>query len=137
MKNYAFKDMVLGLSEQFVVAITAEMMNMFQQVSGDVNPLHSDESYAQAKGCPGRVVYGMLSSSLYSTLAGVHLPGKSCLLQGIDITFHNPAFIGDTLTVKGEVSYLNEAYGMIEIRASIKNQGGKTISKAKIKAGFS
>ena len=82
-----------------------------------------------------RVVYGLLTSSFYSTLVGVHLPGKHCILQGIDIQFSKPVYIGDTLKISGKVSYINEAYKQIEIRAFITNQNNEKVSKATIKTG--
>ena len=42
MKEYRFEEISLGLSESFEVEITREMMDKFQDISGDVNPLHSD-----------------------------------------------------------------------------------------------
>ena len=89
----------------------------------------------RAAGFPGRVVYGLLTSSFYSTLVGVHLPGKRALLDGIDIEFKSPAFIGDRLTVTGEIAFLNDTYHRLELKARIQNADGKLISKAKIRAG--
>ena len=136
MNEYDFNKIAVGMSEEFVTTVTDEMMELFLRLSGDVNPLHVDADYARLKGFPNRVVYGMLSSSLYSTLVGVYLPGKYCLLQGVEITFHHPVYVGDVLTVRGEISYINEAYRMVEVKSYIKNQDNKKISKAKIKAGF-
>jgi 3-hydroxybutyryl-CoA dehydratase len=136
MNSFQFEEMAIGISEEFVAPITNGMMDSFLSISGDINPLHVDVEYAREKDFSDRVVYGMLTSALYSKLAGVYLPGKYCLLQGVDLTFHHPVYVGDILTVRGEVCYLNEAYRMVEIKAYIKNQDGKKISKAKIKAGF-
>jgi len=136
MNEYHLADVEVGLKAGFQVVITPEMMDGFLAVSGDTNPLHNIEEYAAGKGFSGRVVYGMLTSALYSRLAGVHLPGKYCLLQGIDIVFQKPAYIGDVLDVSGTVSYVNEPYKMIEIRAEIRNQLAVRVSRAKIKVGF-
>ena len=77
----------------------------------------------------------MLTSSFFSTLVGVYLPGKYCLLQGIDIQFSKPVYIDDILTITGKVSYINEAYKQIEIKAIIINQDNEKVSKATIKVG--
>lgn len=136
MQEYGFHDVYVGLTAQFSCVVTDEMMTLFLRLSGDVNPLHAEAEYARRHGFRDRVVYGMLTSSLYSTLAGVHLPGKHCLLQGIDIAFHHPVYVGDELTVNGSVAYCNDAYRMIEVKAYIANQDNKKISKAKIRIGF-
>jgi 3-hydroxybutyryl-CoA dehydratase len=135
MNEYKFSDIEIGLEESFEVKIDASKMDKFLDISNDINPLHVDSNYAKKKGFPGRVVYGLLTSSFYSTLVGVHLPGKHCILQGIDIQFSKPVYIGDALKISGKVSYINEAYKQIEIRAFITNQNNEKVSKATIKTG--
>ena len=61
------------------MTVTPEMMDAFRAITGDVSPIHIDADYARGRGFPGRVVYGMLGASFFSTLAGVYLPGEHCL----------------------------------------------------------
>jgi len=135
MNEYKFSDIEIGLGESFEVKIDTSKMDKFLDISNDINPLHIDSNYAKKKGFPNRIVYGLLTSSFYSTLVGVHLPGKYCILQGIDIQFSKPVYIGDTLKISGKVSYINEAYKQIEIKAFITNQNNEKVSKATIKTG--
>lgn len=135
MNEYRFSDITLGMAEEFSSSITEEMMAHFLSISGDTNPIHIDDEYARSKGFHSRVVWGMCTSALYSRLVGTFLPGKFCLLQGIQITYNHPAYVSNYLTVCGVVSYINQAYQMIEIKAYIESNGVK-ISKAKIKLGF-
>jgi 3-hydroxybutyryl-CoA dehydratase len=135
MNSYKFIDINIGHTETFDVAINSEKLDNFLKISGDINPLHVDTEYSKVKGFPGRVVYGMLTASFYSTLVGVYLPGKYCILQGIDIQFCKPVYIDDVLTITGVVSYINEAYKQIEIKAIVFNQDNVKVSKATIKVG--
>ena len=135
MNEYKFLDIVVGLEESFEVKIDASKMDKFLDISNDINPLHIDSNYAREKGFSNRVVYGLLTSSFYSTLVGVYLPGKYCILQGADIQFSKPVYIGDTLKISGKVSYTNEAYKQIEIKAFITSQNNEKVSKATIKTG--
>ena len=135
MNHYKLADLAVGHTESFTATVTAELLDKFRDLTGDVNPLHGDEDYARAKGYPGRVVYGMLVASLYSTLAGVYLPGEFSLLHEVDAKFKKPVFIGDVLTVTGKVTGVNEVFGRIEIDARIVNQDGKTVNRGKILAG--
>ena len=135
MNEYKFSDIEIGLGESFEVKIDTSKMDKFLDISNDINPLHVDSNYAKKKGFPDRVVYGLLTSSFYSTLVGVYLPGKYCILQGIDIQFSKPVYIGDALKISGKVSYINEAYKQIEIKAFITNQNNEKVSKATIKTG--
>lgn len=136
MNTFSCSELSIGFEQTFTETITGEMLDNFVKLSGDCNPLHTDSVYAQKKGFKENVVHGMLTSALYSRLVGVYLPGKHCLLHGIDISFKKPVYIGDTLTISGMVSYINEAYEQLEIKAKIINQKNEVISKAKIKTGF-
>jgi len=136
MNEYRWEDLTVGLKHSFDATFTNEMVEEFARISGDVNPLHVDRDYAIAAGFPGPVIFGMMSSSLYSRLVGVHLPGKYALLQGVDLNFHHPCFVGDTLTVTGEIIFLGGALRQMEIKATIRNQHKKLVSKATIRAGM-
>ncbi|HEX7838909.1 MAG TPA: MaoC family dehydratase [Kofleriaceae bacterium] len=135
MNECRWADLALGMSARFTAVITDEAMQRFAEISGDVNPLHVDDAFARSRGFPGRVAFGLLTSSFYSTLVGMYLPGRWALLHGLDIEMKAPAFVGDRLTISGEITHLTEAYKRLEIKASIVNAQGKTISKAKIRAG--
>lgn len=136
MNHYTLAEMTPGLSESFTVTVTEEMMARFEAITGDVSPIHMDAEYAQKRGYPGRVVYGMLGASFFSTLAGVYLPGEHCLLHGVECKFAKPVFIGDTLTITGTVVNVSEAVAEVEIKAVITNQDGKRVTRGIIKAGL-
>ncbi|MBQ6560009.1 MAG: MaoC family dehydratase [Erysipelotrichaceae bacterium] len=136
MNNYRFEDLYEGLSVSFEETVTEEKMDAFRQISGDVNPLHMQKEFAQSQGYKDKVVYGMLTSSLLSRLVGVHLPGKYCLLQGMELKYLNPVYAGDTLTVKGTVYELHPSVKMAVIKALITNQDGVKVVRGKINVGF-
>ena len=78
----------------------------------------------------------MLQGAVYSQLVGVYLPGRYCLLQDIKLSFMSPVFIGDTLTVTGEVREVDERYHRIRIKAMMRNQNGKKVPRALIDVGL-
>lgn len=136
MNTYRWSDLAVGMMHQFEATFSGEMALEFAALSGDTNPLHLDREYATSAGFDAPVLFGMLTSSLYSQLVGVHLPGKYALLQGIDIDFHSACIAGDHLTVKGEIVFLSDAYRRVEIKASIRKADGKVVSKAAIRVGM-
>ena len=135
MNDYRISDISLGMTESFAVTVTEEMMEKFFDITGDENPLHVNETFAQNAGFANRVVYGMLTASLISTLGGCYLPGKYCLIQGVEIKFVKPVFIGDTLEVSGQVEKVDYDLKYMEIKVTITNQGGKKVLRGKLKAG--
>lgn len=127
MNNYTFDELTVGMTESFKVSITEEMLDAFKGITGDVNPLHNDEEFAKAKGHPGRVAYGMLTASFLSTLAGVYIPGERSLIQQVETKFAKPVYIGDELTVTGEITELVESVQRLELKVTITNQDGKKV----------
>jgi 3-hydroxybutyryl-CoA dehydratase len=135
MNMYRWSELHTGLAHSFAAEITERMMQDFSALSGDANPLHLDPSFAVKAGFRGAVAYGMLTSALYSRLVGVYLPGRYCLLHGIQVDFVKPAYVGDRLTVTGEIAHLSEAYHRIEIKARIES-GHELISRARIRVAL-
>lgn len=136
MNQYTLDNIAVGTSESFEVTVTEEMHNMFTAMSGDVNPMHMTDEYARTRGYDHKLVYGMLTASFYSTLVGVYLPGEHCVFHEIKTTFNAPVFIGDTLTVYGEVTDIHEGFKRLTIKAYIKNQNGKKVSRATLTVGL-
>ena len=137
MNEYTFEDIYVGMEETFTRTITSEHETMFREISGDTNPLHVDDEFAKEIGngkFSEHVVYGMLSASLLSTLAGVYLPGKYSLIHSIDnISFKKPVFCGDKLTVTGTVVDKQEGLNLLLLKVKIKNQDNKAVITADMK----
>lgn len=135
MNTFSYEEISAGMKAEFRQEVTLEMMEAFRRLSGDENPLHTNEEFARAHGFTDCVVYGMLTASLYSRLAGMYLPGERCLLQSVHTDFLHPVYIGDILNVMGGVTEKNDSVHQIVIKAVIRNQAGKKVSKARIEAG--
>lgn len=136
MNEYKFTDLKVGLTEEFEFEVTAEKVDLFRKLSGDYNSLHVDANFAREHGFKDRVVYGMLSASLISTLGGVYLPGKYCLIQQVETKFLAPVFVGDILTVLGKVTEINDIVQRAVIKIEMRNQNNQKVVKAKLDVGF-
>ena len=135
MNSYKINDLKVGHIEQFDVTVTESMMKKFIEISGDVNPLHSNSKFAINSGYSDRVVFGMLTSSFYSKLVGVHLPGKYALLNNIKIDFIKTVFVNDKLKILGEVKTIDNRFNFITVRSKIMRDES-SVSRADIRVGF-
>ena len=110
MNEYTIQDIQIGMRAEFEKTITVEMEDAFRQISGDVNPLHYDDEYANEVGggrFSSHVTFGMLTASLYSTLAGVYLPGKYSLIHSLeDLKFLKPVYKRIFLMISSFISFL-------------------------------
>lgn len=133
MNEYRFCDLSVGMEESFCRQITEEMMAQFLAITADINPLHNNIEYALEQGYNGKVVYGMLTASLISTLGGVYLPGKYCLIHSVEGKFLSPVYIGDSITVTGKVVELHESVRHVTVKVMMKNQYGYVVCRGKLK----
>lgn len=119
-RDLVMEDIHIGDSDSFDRLWTEEDVNTFAKVSGDMNPLHMDEEYAQTTKFKGRLVHGMLVASLCSTLVGMYIPGKRCLYLSQSLFFKNPVYIGDTVTITGTVTAKSLSTKIVSIAISIR-----------------
>lgn len=135
MNKYQYEDIYIGLTAKFTIEINQEYIDSFRKHTGDTNPLHKDDTFAQEKGYVSKVAFGMLIASFYSTLAGVHLPGENSLIHSVEVKFLKPVFCDDKLTITGTVIDKNDLFKLTTIKADIKNQNNQKVSKAILKVG--
>jgi len=126
-KKISFEDIFIGQKENFSTKITESMVDEFSEFSGDFNPLHIDNEYAASSTFGKRIVHGMLLASFFSRLVGMYLPGKNAIYFSQNLNFVGPCYIGDKVTVQGEIIDKSEATKIIKLKTSIKNQEGTSL----------
>ena len=136
MNHYSYDEIDIGHREAFEIDITEQMLDGFRDITGDLNPLHSDAGYARAEGYEDRVAYGMLTASFMSTLAGVYLPGERSLIHSVKTKFSGAVYPGDELTVEGTVTETNDTFELIIVKVLIRNQNGDKVCKAEMQVGI-
>ena len=125
--EYYFNEIKIGLKRNFQVTITESMLNDFAKLSGDFSPLHMDQEYAASTSFKKRGVHGMLLASFFSRIDGMYLPGKHALYFSQSLNFVNPCFVGEKITVEGEVVDKSYATKIIKIKTRITNEHGKIL----------
>lgn len=136
MNNYTFEQIKVGLEVSFEYILTEDKVRMFKEITDDINPLHNDLEYAKSKGYQEKVVYGMLTSSILSTLAGVYLPGKYSLIHQVEISFIKPVFISSSpLNVIGKVVSVDERFKQIEVKYNIFDNNKNKVCRGIMKIG--
>ena len=129
--EYSFDEIELGMQKSFKVDISKNMLDVFGRDTGDYNPLHMSEEYASSTSFKKRVCSGMFLASFFSRLVGMYLPGKHALHISQSLTFVNPCFIGETITVEGKVIDKSPATKIIKLETTITNESGKRVIDGK------
>jgi 3-hydroxybutyryl-CoA dehydratase len=105
--TYYIEDLKPGMSESFTKTVTERDVQLFGEVSGDMNPVHFDETYAKGTIFKGRIAHGVLSVSYISTVLGMKMPGPGTIFMSATTRFKAPVRIGETVTATCTVREVN------------------------------
>jgi len=105
--TYYIDDLKPGMSESYTRTVTERDVELFGEVSGDVNPVHFDEGFAAKTIFKGRIAHGVLSSSYISTVLGMKMPGPGTIFMSLTTRFKAPVRIGDTVVTTCTVREMN------------------------------
>ena len=118
----SYDDISIGQQESFIIKITESMVEKFSNLSGDLNPLHMDNEFAESSSFNKRIVHGMLLASFFSQLIGMKLPGKNALYFSQTLNFRSPCYIDDEIEVIGEVTEKSDSTQIITVSTTIFNK---------------
>lgn len=95
--------------------------------SGDFNPIHHDQSFAEAAGYPTVFAHGMLSAGFLGKCVTDFVGVQS--LRKYSLAFRAQVWPGDTITFGGKVTRKLEADGEKRIEGELvaTNQKGETV----------
>ena len=99
----------------YTVEVKKEDLFAFAKISGDWNPLHTDENYIKKTSFKRLVLHGAFSAGLVSKMAGEYLPGEKCLLNGINLRFISPIFPPVKLEVIAKEVLHTNSYGKVDV----------------------
>lgn len=92
-----------GMTAGFTKTVTEADIELFAEVTGDMNPVHLNEEYAAGTMFEGRIAHGMLSAGFISAVIGTRLPGPGCIYLSQTLKFRAPVRIGDTVRAQATV----------------------------------
>ena len=119
-KNLLLSELAEGLQAIVDFSVTAQEMLEFAKLSGDFNPLHTDDAFARDKGFKGVVVYGALLVAKISQLIGMQLPGRNSVWASVSLDFRNPLYVGQPAQVVGVVNMVSDSTGMAELMFTVR-----------------
>lgn len=122
-----FEEIRLGQSASLSKTFDAKSVSIFAEISGDDNPLHTDDAYAKTTHFGRCIVHGTFYTAILGTILGTKLPGEGTILVGQDHKFRYPVYVGDTITAKVEVVELKTEKKVIKLALSCINQDGKLV----------
>ncbi len=122
IENVTFDEIEIGASARLSRTLTIKDIELFAIVSGDVNPTHVDEEFAQSELFHKVVAHGMWGGSLISNLLGTELPGPGTIYLNQSLQFLAPVALGDTVTAVVKVIEKKPQQQHVVLECSLTNQ---------------
>ena len=118
----------VGSKASFTRTITEGDVAMFIGVTWDVNPYHTDETFASQTKFAHRIVPGLLTAGLLTHLGGLW----AFLAQEMHFTFLAPVFIGETITAEAVIAEVDQERNWVKLDCRCINSEGKEVLRAEI-----
>jgi len=117
----------VGDSAEITKTIEQADIHAFADVTGDHNPVHVDEAFAQTTRFGRTIAHGMLSASLISAVLANKLPGAGSVYLGQTLQFVAPVFPGDEITARVTVKEIREDKPIVKLETICVNQRNETV----------
>ena len=127
MSGKPISELTIGMSAEVTRTYDEWDIFTFAAVTGDLNPAHTDEAFAEGTPFRGRVAHGMLTSSLISAVLGTQLPGPGTIYLSQDLKFKRPVRIGDTIRGSAEIVELLPEKNIAKLKTICVNQRGEMV----------
>jgi 3-hydroxybutyryl-CoA dehydratase len=115
-----------GMTAESSKTVSEADIVQFAAITGDNNPVHLDEAFAQQTLFKGRIAHGMLTAGLISAVLGTQLPGPGCVYLSQSLKFKAPVRIGDTVLSRVTVSAVDREKARVTL-ATACLIGGKAV----------
>ena len=130
------EDFKPGQHVTFTKTFTEEDVARFIAITNDTNKLHVDDAFAAQTRFGRRVLHGMLTASILSTMVGMLLPGTGAIYRSQTIHFLKPVHVGDTVIAHFVVRAIDRQRHLLQIDSWIENAAGERVLDGTCEAGL-
>ncbi len=127
MLGFTIDQLQVGQQASFSKTVAEADVYLFAGISGDFNPAHINQAYAEKTAFKTRIAHGMLCAGFISTVLGCQLPGPGTIYVSQSLNFMAPVTIGDTITATAEVLEINTDKKRVRIKTVCTNQHGREV----------
>ena len=127
MKGKTIHEIKVGDAAEFTKTVSESDIYLYAGLSGDFNPAHVNETYAQKTFFKTRIAHGMLAAGFISAVLGTRLPGPGTIYLKQELNFLAPVRMGDTITARAEVVEVNVEKKRVIMKTICSNQEGAIV----------
>ena len=105
--------------------ISADDVQRFAGIVGDLNPVHLDAEFAANSFFKKRIVHGAFLAGLISKVLGMDFPGMGTVYISQNSIFKRPVYVDTTVSVEVKVAQVIEEKRRLVLDTNILNSNGE------------
>lgn len=121
------KGLKVGQQATIERTFTGHDLSEYVDLTGDLNPIYIDPTFATRQGFNGRPVPGGLLGGLFSYLLGTKLPGRGTNWLKQRLVFHRPAPINQAIRASVEIVRLRPEKQLVYLLTLCRDASSETI----------
>jgi 3-hydroxybutyryl-CoA dehydratase len=127
MTGKSLEELQVGETAELTKTVTESDIYLYAGITGDFNPAHINETYAQQTFFKRRIAHGMLMGGFVSAVVGTRLPGPGTIYISQNLGFFAPVYPDDTVTARVEVTEIAPEKKRVTLKTTCTNQDGKVV----------
>ncbi len=130
------EDISVGDSYQEEKLIDEATIQQFIHMTKDTAGIHTNVQFSGERGFEDLVVHGFLLSINFSRILGMELPGENTVIGSLELHFHNPVYVGDSVRYVVTVKRILKPLGTVLLDLLITKNDGTLCVEGKTTCAF-
>lgn len=122
-----YEELAIGQKASFTRRVTKHDVLQYMGLSGDLNPLYADSTYAGRTRYDRPIVPANMLAGFAMGAVATELPGLGSLTHAHTYRLHRPARVGDDITAEMEIVDQKADVRHVVIRYHLHDQDGKLV----------
>ena len=128
LHGYFIEDLKVGQKAELKKKITENDIQQFAELTGDNNPVHINNEFAERTIFKKKIAHGFLSASFISTVIATKLPGPGSVYLKQSLKFLAPVFIDEEIAVNVSITEVNKERGRVKLLTEGFKSGNKILT---------
>ena len=128
LHGYFIEDLKVGQKAELKKKITEKDIQQFAELTGDNNPVHINNEFAERTIFKKKIAHGFLSASFISTVIATKLPGPGSIYLKQTLKFLAPVFIDEEIVVNVSITEVNKERGRVNLLTECFKSGNKILT---------
>ncbi|MAD12978.1 MAG: enoyl-CoA hydratase [Flavobacteriaceae bacterium] len=103
----------VGQEAKIMKCFSTKTVENFAKISGDTNPVHLNEDFANKTIFKKKIVHGFLYSSLISAVIGTKLPGNGSIYLHQELNFKKPVYHNENIIALVRITQIKKEKSLI------------------------